>query len=112
MGMACAAASAQTMSPVVSASGVLDARRFARVDVPRLFPDDDATDLALKQGAEENDAALAQIRAAGKVQVLALTDAQRAEWNKTMWPVHQERASRVGAQLLAETHEAAESNPP
>ena len=72
----------------------------------------DATDDELRLVADENATALAQIRASGKVEVLALTDAQRAEWKKTMWPVHQEMASRVGAALLDSVYRTAGSNPP
>ena len=72
----------------------------------------DATDYELKLVADENAAALAQIKASGKVQVLALSDAERAVWKKTMWPVHKEMESRVGAGLLQDVYKAAGSNPP
>ena len=72
----------------------------------------DATDEELKLVAEENAAALAQIRASGKVQVLALTDAERAVWKRTMWPVHKEMEPRVGAPLLQDVYKVAGSNPP
>ena len=72
----------------------------------------DATDYEMKLVADENAAALAQIKASGKVDVLALTDAQRADWKKAMWPVHQEMASRVGAALLRDVYRDAGSNPP
>ena len=72
----------------------------------------DATDYELKLVADENAAALAQIRASGKVDVLALTDAQRGDWKKAMWPVHKEMESRVGATLLTEVYKSAGSNPP
>ena len=66
----------------------------------------------LKRVAEDNAAALAQIKAAGKVDVLVLTAALRAEWKKTLWPVHKEMESRVGAALLASVCKSAGSNPP
>ena len=72
----------------------------------------DATDYELKLVAEENAAALAQIKASGKVEVLALTDAQRADWKKAMWPVHKEMESRVGTALLNEVYKSAGSNSP
>ena len=72
----------------------------------------DATDYELKLVADENDAALKQIRASGRVQVLALTDAERAVWKKTMWPVHKEMEARVGAALLDSVYKSAGSNPP
>ena len=72
----------------------------------------DATDYEQKLVSEENDAALKQIRASGKVQVLALTDAERAVWKKAMWPVHKEMESRVGAALLDSVYKSAGSNPP
>ncbi|MEO8935505.1 MAG: DctP family TRAP transporter solute-binding subunit [Burkholderiaceae bacterium] len=72
----------------------------------------DATDYEQKLVTEENDAALAQIRATDKVQVLALTDAQRADWKKAMWPVHKEMEPRIGAALLNEVYQIAGSHPP
>ena len=72
----------------------------------------DATDDEARLVVEENAAALARIRASGKVQVLPLTDAERAEWKKTMWPVHREMAPRVGQPLLDEVYRIAGSNPP
>jgi len=72
----------------------------------------DATDYEQSLVTKENDEALATIRASGRVQVLALTDAQRAEWKKAMWPVHKEMESRVGAPLLESVYKAAGSGAP
>ena len=72
----------------------------------------EATDFELKLVADENAAALAQIRASGKVDVLDIGDAGRAEWKKTMWPVHREMEARVGPALLKSVYQGAGSNPP
>lgn len=72
----------------------------------------DATDYELSLVTRENDDALAQLRASGRVQVIAPSDAERAEWKKAMWPVHRQMESRVGADLLQTVYKAAGSNPP
>jgi len=60
----------------------------------------DATDYESKLVAEENAAALAQIKASGKVQVLALTDAERDVWKKALLPVQEEMKPRIGKELV------------
>ncbi|NMG42519.1 DctP family TRAP transporter solute-binding subunit [Aromatoleum toluvorans] len=50
---------------------------------------------------QENDDALAKIRAAGKTEIITLSAAERDAWRKAMLPVHKEMASRVGAETIA-----------
>ena len=60
----------------------------------------DATEYENRLVIQENQQALAKIRASGKVQVHDLSDAQRDEWRKAMWPVHKDMEGRVGAEFL------------
>jgi C4-dicarboxylate-binding protein DctP len=56
--------------------------------------------------AQENKDALAELKATGKIQVLDLTPAERDVWRKTLWPVHKEMESRIGASLLTQVYQA------
>ena len=56
--------------------------------------------------AQENKDALAELKAMGKIQVLDLTPAERDVWRKTLWPVHKEMESRIGASLLNQVYQA------
>ncbi|MEP7103004.1 MAG: TRAP transporter substrate-binding protein [Burkholderiales bacterium] len=55
---------------------------------------------------QENKDALAELKASGKTQVLDLTAAEREVWRKTLWPVHKEMESRIGASLLNQVYQA------
>jgi C4-dicarboxylate-binding protein DctP len=56
--------------------------------------------------AQENAEALAELRSNGKTQVQDLTPAEREVWRKTLWPVHKEMESRIGAALLSQVYQA------
>jgi C4-dicarboxylate-binding protein DctP len=56
----------------------------------------DATKYANGIAQQENDDALAKIRAAGKTEISTLTDAEKIEWRKAFEPVYAQMASRVG----------------
>ena len=56
--------------------------------------------------SQENKDALAELKASGKTQVLDLTPAEREVWRKTLWPVHKEMESRIGASLLNQVYQA------
>jgi C4-dicarboxylate-binding protein DctP len=56
--------------------------------------------------AQENKDALAELKATGKIQVLDLTPAERDVWRKTLWPVHKEMESRIGANMLNQVYQA------
>ena len=60
----------------------------------------DASRYANAIAQQENDDALAKIRASGKTEVITLTDAQKAAWRRALEPVYQEMAPRVGAGLI------------
>ena len=55
---------------------------------------------------QENDDALAELKAGGRTQILDLTPAEREVWRKTLWPVHQEMASRIGPEMLEKVYQA------
>jgi C4-dicarboxylate-binding protein DctP len=60
----------------------------------------EATDLANKTAKEENDKALAAVKASGKTQIKVLTDAEKAAFKKALLPVHKKMESRFGAETL------------
>lgn len=69
----------------------------------------DATRYANAISQQENDDALAKIRASGRTEIITLSDAQKAEWKKALEPVYVEMASRVGrGSIDAIRREAAE----
>ncbi len=60
----------------------------------------DATRYANAISQTENDDALAKIKAAGRTEIITLTEAQKAEWKKALQPVYEEMAPRVGKDLI------------
>jgi len=64
----------------------------------------EATTYANEIAQKENDDALAAMKASGKTEFYTLTAAEKAAWMKAMKPVHDEMASRVGKDLLAEIY--------
>jgi C4-dicarboxylate-binding protein DctP len=60
----------------------------------------DATRYANAISQQENDDALAKIKASGRTEIIQLTDAQKAEWRKALQPVYAEMAPRVGKDLI------------
>ena len=61
----------------------------------------DATKYANAIAQQENDKALAAIKASGKTTIYALTAAEKAEWRKVLLPVHKEMESRIGKEVIA-----------
>jgi C4-dicarboxylate-binding protein DctP len=64
----------------------------------------DATRYANAIAQQENEDALAAIKASGKTKVYYLTDAEKAEWRKALLPVHKSMESRVGKDLIQEIY--------
>ena len=64
----------------------------------------DATRYANAIAQQENEDALAAIKASGKTKVYYLTEAEKAEWRKAMLPVHKSMESRVGKDLIQEIY--------
>jgi C4-dicarboxylate-binding protein DctP len=61
----------------------------------------DATRYANAIARQENDMALAGIKAAGKTEIIQLDEKQKAAWRKAMQPVYKDMESRVGKDLIA-----------
>jgi len=62
----------------------------------------EATEFGNGQSAKENDDALAEIKKAGKTEIIKLTPEQDEAMRKAMMPVYKEVASRVGQPLIDE----------
>src|SRR5206468_11577262 len=60
----------------------------------------DATKFANDIAQKENDDALEGIRKSGKSEVITLTAAQKAAWQKALVPVHKDNEARVGKDTL------------
>jgi C4-dicarboxylate-binding protein DctP len=56
----------------------------------------DATKYANAIAQEENDKAMAAVKASGKTEVYALNDKEKAEWRKALLPVQKDMESRIG----------------
>ncbi len=64
----------------------------------------DATKYANAIAKEENDKALAAVKATGKTEILTLTPEAKAAWKKALLPVHREMQSRVGKDTIDEVY--------
>jgi C4-dicarboxylate-binding protein DctP len=62
----------------------------------------EATEYGNGQSAKENEDALAEIKKAGKTEIIALTPEQDEAMRKAMMPVYKDVASRVGQPLIDE----------
>jgi len=62
----------------------------------------EATEFGNGQSAKENEDALADIKKAGKTEIITLTPEQDAAMRQAMMPVYKEVASRVGQPLIDE----------
>lgn len=60
----------------------------------------DATKYANAIAQQENDKALAAIKASGKTTIYALTDTEKAEWRKVLVPVQKEMEGRIGKEVI------------
>lgn len=56
---------------------------------------------------QENDDALAKVKASGKTQIITLTPQEKAAWKQALVKVHKEAESRIGADLLKATYKDA-----
>ena len=62
----------------------------------------EATEFGNGQSAKENEDALAEIKKAGKTEIITLTPEQDAAMRKAMEPVYKDVATRVGQPLIDE----------
>jgi C4-dicarboxylate-binding protein DctP len=60
----------------------------------------DATVYCNEIAEKENEEALAKIKASGNIELIVLSDQEKAEWRKDLLPVHEEMASRIGKDLI------------
>ena len=60
----------------------------------------DATRYTNAIAQQENDAALAKVKASGKSTIYTLTDAEKAEWQKALKPVQKEMEARIGKEAI------------
>jgi C4-dicarboxylate-binding protein DctP len=64
----------------------------------------DATKYANDIAKDENDRALAAVKASGKTQIITLTPQQKAAWKQALVKVHRENESRIGKDLIQEIY--------
>jgi C4-dicarboxylate-binding protein DctP len=60
----------------------------------------DSTKYANDIAKNENDDALAAVKASGKTEIITLTPQEKAAWKKAAVPVHKENESRVGKDII------------
>ena len=60
----------------------------------------DATVYCNEIAEKENEEALAKIKASGNIELIVLSDQEKAEWRKDLLPVHEEMAPRIGKDLI------------
>ncbi len=71
----------------------------------------DASVYANRIAKEENDKAIAAIKASGKTKVYVPTPQERAAFKKALTPVHQKMADRIGPDLLKAIYKETGFNP-
>jgi C4-dicarboxylate-binding protein DctP len=62
--------------------------------------------------AKDNETALNQIKASGKIEVHVLTDAEKQAWIAKLMPVHKEMQSRFGKDFIEKVYKASGFVPP
>ena len=60
----------------------------------------DATKYSNAIAKQENDMAMAAVRASGKTTIYSLTDKEKSEWRKVLLPVHKSMEDRIGKDLI------------
>ena len=65
----------------------------------------EATTYANEIARQENEEALAKVKASGKSELITLTPAQKAEWKKKLVDVHRQMEDRVGKDLIQSIYE-------
>ncbi len=67
----------------------------------------DSTKYANAIAQQENDKAMAAVKAAGKTTVYVLNDLEKAEWRKTLLPVHKQMEERIGKDVISAVNKEA-----
>ena len=60
----------------------------------------EATVYANEIARQENEGALAKVKASGKSELIDLTPEQKAEWKKKLVQVHRQMEDRLGKELI------------
>ena len=60
---------------------------------------------------QENDAALEAIKKSGKTHIIALTPQEKLAWKKTLLPVHEQMAGKIGKDLIQSIYQATGFDP-
>jgi C4-dicarboxylate-binding protein DctP len=60
----------------------------------------DASKFANEIAKQENDKALAAVKATGKTEIITLTPDAKAAWKKALLPVHKEQEGRIGKDII------------
>ncbi len=71
----------------------------------------DSTKFANDIAKQENDEAVAKIKAAGKTEVSSLTPEQKKAWKKALAKVHTEMADKIGKDLIQSIYKETGYNP-
>ena len=64
----------------------------------------DATAYVTDIAKQENDDALAKVKASGKTQIITLTPDEKKAWKKAVLKVHQENEDKIGKDLIKEIY--------
>ena len=64
----------------------------------------DATAYVTDIAKQENDDALAKVKATGKTQIITLTPDEKKAWKKAVLKVHQENEDKIGKDLIREIY--------
>ena len=64
----------------------------------------DASKYANEIAKQENDKALAAVKATGKTEIIALTPDAKAAWKKALLTVHRDQESRIGKDIIQEVY--------
>jgi C4-dicarboxylate-binding protein DctP len=72
----------------------------------------ESTDFFDDTAAKDNETALEQIKASGKIQIHVLTDTEKQAWIAKLMPVHKEMQSRFGKDFIEKIYKASGFVPP
>jgi C4-dicarboxylate-binding protein DctP len=71
----------------------------------------DATKFANDIARQENDDALAKVKATGKTEIIALTPEQKKAWKKALLKVHRDSEPSIGKALIEEIYKETHFDP-
>ena len=71
----------------------------------------EATKYANDIAKQENDDALAKVKASGKTQIITLTAEEKKAWKKALVKVHRDNEATIGKDMLQEIYKATGFDP-